>query len=160
MHELLLKGVVDKASRLREVRKDLLRQEPGSTQRWFQGPDGCDLFLWYDEKSGLTQLQLTVEHRVVAWSRTEGLRTARLVAFNPLRPLNDQGKLEFDPRPVAETLDLARVVLDHAPVDDLTLALIRKFFLKDTGRKLSHLDKQLHWGETEVSAPQFEAELD
>jgi len=41
-----------------------------------------------------------------------------------------------------------------------TLALIRKFFLKDTGRKLSHLDKQLHWGETEVSAPRFEAELD
>jgi len=41
-----------------------------------------------------------------------------------------------------------------------TLALIRKFFLKDTGRKLSHLDKQLHWGETEVSAPRFETELD
>ena len=41
-----------------------------------------------------------------------------------------------------------------------TFALIRKFFLKDTGRKLSHLDKQLHWGETEVSAPRFEEELD
>ena len=40
------------------------------------------------------------------------------------------------------------------------LVFIRKFFLADTGRKLSHLDKQLHWGETEVSAPQFEAELD
>jgi Na+/phosphate symporter len=36
------------------------------------------------------------------------------------------------------------------------LALIRKFFLKDTGRKLSHLDKQLHLGETEVPAPWFE----
>lgn len=41
-----------------------------------------------------------------------------------------------------------------------TLALIRKFFLKDTGRKLSHLDKQLHWGEAEVSASHFEEELD
>ena len=40
------------------------------------------------------------------------------------------------------------------------LALIRKFFLKDTGRKLSHLDKQLHWGETEVSARHFEEEFD
>jgi hypothetical protein len=29
-------------------------------------------------------------------------------------------------------------------------ALNRKFFLKDTGRKLSHLDKQLHVGQTEV----------
>jgi len=41
-----------------------------------------------------------------------------------------------------------------------TLALIRKFFLKDTGRKLLHLDKQLHRGETEVPAPWFEEEND
>ena len=39
-----------------------------------------------------------------------------------------------------------------------TLALIRKFFLKDTGRKLFHVDKQLHLGETEVPAPCFEEE--
>jgi len=31
-----------------------------------------------------------------------------------------------------------------------TFALNRKFFLKDTGRKLFHLDKQLHVGQTEV----------
>jgi hypothetical protein len=41
-----------------------------------------------------------------------------------------------------------------------TLALIRKFLLKDTGRKLSHLDKQLHIGETEVPGPWFEEETD
>lgn len=41
-----------------------------------------------------------------------------------------------------------------------TLTLIRKFFLKDTGRKLFHLDKQLHLGETEVPAPWFEEETD
>jgi hypothetical protein len=41
-----------------------------------------------------------------------------------------------------------------------TLALIRKFFLKDTGRKLFHLDKQLRLGETEVPAPSFEEETD
>ena len=38
--------------------------------------------------------------------------------------------------------------------------LIRKFFLKDTGRKLSHLDKQLHVGEIDVPAPPFEEESD
>ena len=38
--------------------------------------------------------------------------------------------------------------------------LIRKFFLKDTGRKLSHLDKQLHVGQTDVPAPAFEEESD
>ena len=38
--------------------------------------------------------------------------------------------------------------------------LIRKFFLKDTGRKLSHLDKQLHVGQTEVTAPSLEEEVD
>ena len=38
--------------------------------------------------------------------------------------------------------------------------LNRKFFLKDTGRKLSHLDKQLHVGQTEVPAPSLEEELD
>ncbi len=37
-----------------------------------------------------------------------------------------------------------------------TLAIIRKFFLKNTGRKLSHLDKQLHCGEGEISLPRFE----
>lgn len=41
-----------------------------------------------------------------------------------------------------------------------TLTLIRKFFLKDTGRKLFHLDKQLHLGETEVPAPWFDEEAD
>jgi hypothetical protein len=41
-----------------------------------------------------------------------------------------------------------------------TLALIRKFLLKDTGRKLFHLDKQLHLGESEVPAPRFEEETD
>ena len=38
--------------------------------------------------------------------------------------------------------------------------LNRKFFLKDTGRKLSHLDKQLHAGQTEVRVPSLEEELD
>ena len=38
--------------------------------------------------------------------------------------------------------------------------LSRKFFLKDTGRKLSHLDKQLHVGQTDVPAPSFEEESD
>jgi hypothetical protein len=38
--------------------------------------------------------------------------------------------------------------------------LNRKFFLKDTGRKLSHLDKQLHLGQTEVRAPSLEEEVD
>jgi hypothetical protein len=39
-------------------------------------------------------------------------------------------------------------------------ALNRKFLLKDTGRKLSHLDKQLHVGQTEVRAPSLEEEVD
>lgn len=38
--------------------------------------------------------------------------------------------------------------------------LIRKFFLKDTGRKLSHLDKQLHTGQTDMPAPWFEEECE
>lgn len=126
MHELLLRTVADKASRLHEVRKDLLRQQPGTTQRWFQGPDGCDLFLWYEEQKGLSQVQLTVEKRVVEWSAAEGLRTGRLVSFDPLQPLNDQGKVEPDARPNHDTLELARLVLDHAPVDDITRALLRK----------------------------------
>ena len=38
--------------------------------------------------------------------------------------------------------------------------LIRKFFLKDTGRKLLHLDKQLHVGETSIPAPWLDEESD
>jgi hypothetical protein len=37
---------------------------------------------------------------------------------------------------------------------------IRKFFLKDTGRKLSHLDKQLQMGGTDVPAPWLGEETD
>lgn len=108
------------------MRKDLLRQKPGQTQRWFQGPDGCDLFLWYDERGTLAQLQLTFERRVVEWSAAEGVRTGKLVAFNRQRPLDDQGKLELDARPSAETLDLARVVLESARADELTMMMVRK----------------------------------
>jgi hypothetical protein len=38
--------------------------------------------------------------------------------------------------------------------------VIRKFFLKDTGRKLSHLDKQLHVGQTDLPTPWFDKESD
>lgn len=38
--------------------------------------------------------------------------------------------------------------------------LIRKLFLKDTGRKLTHLDKQLHVGQTELPAPWLDEEAD
>ncbi len=127
VHKALLESVADKGSRLREVRKDLLRKLPGMTQRWFQGPDGCDLFLWYDEAKGLSQIQLTCERRAVEWSLTEGLRTARLRSFDPLRPLDDQARLVFDPRPDEETLELARALLGSASVDDVTLALVRRY---------------------------------
>ena len=126
LHRALLQSVAEKGSRLREVRKDLLRKLPGMTQRWFQGPDGCDLFLWYDEEKGLSQIQLTVERRAVEWSAADGVRTAMLVSFNPLRPNEDQGRLVFDPRLDGETLELARVLLENASVDDLTLALVRR----------------------------------
>ena len=39
-----------------------------------------------------------------------------------------------------------------ANVFTLAFALNRKFFLKDTGRKLAHLDKQFNAGQSEVPA--------
>jgi hypothetical protein len=39
-------------------------------------------------------------------------------------------------------------------------ALIRKFFLKDTGRKLLHLDRQFEAGETEIPTPWTEPGAD
>lgn len=39
----------------------------------------------------------------------------------------------------------------------LLFVINRRFFLKDTGRKLSHLDKQLHVGHGEVPAPSLDA---
>jgi len=38
-------------------------------------------------------------------------------------------------------------------------AFTRHFFLKDTGRKLSHLDTQLHTGQAELPAPSVDEEL-
>jgi hypothetical protein len=55
---------------------------------------------------------------------------------------------------------LTYVALLSVNVFAAAFVFIRKFFLKDTGRKLSHLDKQLHTGATEVPAPWFEGETD
>jgi hypothetical protein len=38
-------------------------------------------------------------------------------------------------------------------------AFNRRFFLKDTGRKLSHLDKQLQTGQAELPPPSIDEEL-
>ena len=40
------------------------------------------------------------------------------------------------------------------------LALNRRFFLKDTGRKLAHLDKQFNVGQAEMPAPTNDEESD
>jgi hypothetical protein len=55
---------------------------------------------------------------------------------------------------------LAYVGILSVNVFATAFVLIRKIFLKDTGRKLSHLDKQLHVGETDVPAPWLEEESD
>jgi len=55
---------------------------------------------------------------------------------------------------------LAYVGILSVNVFAFVFVLIRKFFLKDTGRKLSHLDKQLHAGQTDMHAPWFEEESD
>jgi hypothetical protein len=39
------------------------------------------------------------------------------------------------------------------------LAINRKFFLKDTGRKLSHLDKQFHIGQADMPVPSTNEDL-
>ncbi len=41
----------------------------------------------------------------------------------------------------------------------LALALGRRFFLKNTGRKLSHLDKQFNVGQVDMPAPVSEEEM-
>lgn len=38
-----------------------------------------------------------------------------------------------------------------------SFALNRRFFLKDTGKKLSHLDKQMQVGQGELPAPSIDA---
>lgn len=55
---------------------------------------------------------------------------------------------------------LIYIWLVSANVFAAVFVLIRKFFLKDTGRKLSHLDKQLHVGQPDVPAPWFDEEFD
>jgi hypothetical protein len=126
LHKTLLVSVADKAARLREVRKELLRQQPGSTRRWFQGPQGCDIFLWYDDQRDLTQVQVTVEGRVVEWTPEYGTKTGRLRSFDLADPLSDRARLVFDGRTDAETLQLLAVLLDHATMDDLTRALLKR----------------------------------
>jgi hypothetical protein len=56
------------------------------------------------------------------------------------------------------TLLLALVVL-FLNVFGAALAINRKFLLKDTGRKLSHLDRQFQVEQTEVAAPPEDEDL-
>jgi hypothetical protein len=124
------KRLADRLSRaggeLREVRGDLLRKDPAGRQRWFQGPHGCDLFLWYREPLGLSQIQLTFDHRAVEWTVEEGVRTGQLLSFDPMQPGRDQARLVLDRSQDQETLTLARALLERASVDEVTLALIRQ----------------------------------
>jgi hypothetical protein len=117
--------LVSDGTRLREVREDLLRKEREGRQRWFQGPQGCDLFLWYREASGVVHIQLTFLQRAVEWTEAEGVRTGRLVSFDPRHPDQDQSRLIFDRSPDGETLRLSRALLERANVDEITLALVR-----------------------------------
>ncbi len=55
---------------------------------------------------------------------------------------------------------LVYVAVLAANVFATAFVLIRKLFLKDTGRKLTHLDKQLHVGQTELPAPWLDQETD
>jgi len=120
-HDLL----AARGARLREVRRELLRQQPGIAQRWFQGPEGTDLFLWYDDRGGLVQIQLTFARRAVEWTEAAGVSTGRLVSFDPLRPLSDQARLVLDASADAQALEQAGAVLEEANVDPVTLALVR-----------------------------------
>jgi len=56
------------------------------------------------------------------------------------------------------TYILAYVGVLFANVFAGTFALNRKFFLKDTGRKLAHLDKQFNVGHSDVPAEVSEEE--
>jgi hypothetical protein len=112
-------------AQLREVSPSLLRQRPGTSQRWFQGPQGCDLFLWSEDGKGLVQVQLTTGPRAAEWTPDNGVRTARILAFDPRRPEHDLSRMQFDRAPDAEALAQARAVLEAAPLDDVTLALVR-----------------------------------
>jgi hypothetical protein len=49
---------------------------------------------------------------------------------------------------------LAAFALLFVNVFGAALLLQRKFFLKDTGRKLSHLDRQFQVGQVEMPAPE------
>ena len=55
------------------------------------------------------------------------------------------------------TAILAFVVVMFFNVFAVIFAVNRRFFLKDTGRKLSHLDKQLQVGQGELPAPSIDS---
>lgn len=121
----ILDRLATRGERLREIACTSQRGEPGVSQRWFQGPSGCDLFLWSDQ-GGLLQLQLTVGERAVEWTRGGSVRTARLTSFDLQRPGSDRGRLVADRGADPTTLDQARALLSRAPIDDITLALVRR----------------------------------
>ena len=52
---------------------------------------------------------------------------------------------------------LAYVAVLSVNLFALLFVINRRFFLKDTGRKLSHLDKQLHVGHGEAPSPSLDA---
>jgi len=56
------------------------------------------------------------------------------------------------------TYILAYVAILFIHVFAATFVLNRKFFLKDTGRKLAHLDKQFNVGQSDVSAENLDRE--
>lgn len=121
-HGDILAQLTARGAQLREVRASLMRQTAALRQRWFQGPAGCDLFLWYGADEGLCQIQLTLGDLAVDWDPKAGVRTSRITAFKR----DDHSRVVPDKELDDETLVQARALLASAPVDDVTLALVRK----------------------------------
>jgi hypothetical protein len=85
------------AKKTREVSAELLRNEEGGRQRWFSGPEGIDLFIYYQGLRRIICIELTFQNRLLSWEKQEGIRTARLQTWGPETTYrHDKSRIVFD----------------------------------------------------------------
>lgn len=100
------------AKKTREVSADLLRAEDSGRQRWFSGPEGIDLFVYYQGLRRISRIELTFENRLLRWRKEEGLQTAHLQTWGPETPYrHDRSRIVFDNAPDPETREMGLEVL-------------------------------------------------
>jgi hypothetical protein len=83
---------------------------------WYHGDSGTDLFLWKDQRGGLSRALFCVGRKFWEWESTNGVTTGEVQRME-----GDKVALHRDTTPDPKTREFVRKILEHAEILDYRL---------------------------------------